>query len=120
MINEYLLKYRSYVTIAGVPLKDSTPHVICKDGFQMSVQAGRGCCSTPTDDEADYYSSVEVSSLSDDEPLLDQFRNDEQCEGCYLSDYHYVPVEVINEVLEKHGGVDYAEVDRLLALRRSK
>ena len=40
-INEFIQKYRKVKKLVPGMTSSHTPHVICKDGFKMSVQAGQ-------------------------------------------------------------------------------
>ena len=76
------------------------PPMRCKDGFSMSVQGHFGAYSMPRDDFAERYSSVEVFELSEPETLID--------DGIQ-SPAGYVPVDVVAQVIAKHGGLVDAE-----------
>ena len=86
------------------------PHIICSDGFSMSVQVGYSLYSTPKK-LAKRYSAVEIGYPSDHEPLIEKYAEftpfDENEEPDYTDTvYPYVPVAVVNRVLKKHGGID--------------
>lgn len=79
------------------------PHVFCKDGFEMSVQAGAGLYSTPRKNlENGEYTACEVGFPSEKEELLMPYAEDWKKPTETV--YPYVPVEVIERVIEKHGG----------------
>ena len=93
------------------------PHIVCTDGFTMSVQVGYSLYSTPKK-VAKRYSAVEIGYPSDHEPLIEEYAE------CYTFEeldidftdtiYPYVPVKIVDKVLKKHGGIDITET-----LRRS-
>ena len=93
------------------------PHIVCADGFEMSVQVGYSLYSKPKK-VAKRYSEVEVGYPSEHEPLIEEYAE------CYTSEeldidftntvYGYVPVKLVDKVLKKHGGIDITET-----LRRS-
>ena len=58
-INEFIQKYRIVKKIVPGMTSSYCPHVICKDGFKMSVQAGQSNYSTPKD-VVDSYEEAEV------------------------------------------------------------
>ena len=95
------------------------PHIVCSDGFEMSVQVGFSLYSTPKK-VAKRYSAVEIGFPSEHEPLLEKYaetfyKEDEMDVTDYTDTvYPYVPVKVVNKVLKKHGGIDLTET-----LRRS-
>jgi hypothetical protein len=84
------------------------PEIICDDGFSMSVQAGKNYYSDPREDNSAYgggYKSVEVSP-SGRESLLAPFRSTDG------DVYPFVPVEVVEEIVMKHKGLDHVAVQR--------
>ena len=102
-INEFIQKYRKVRKLVPGMTKTYNPHVICKDGFKMSVQAGQSLYSTPKD-VADDYEDAEVGYPSTEESLLTTYAEDNNnlCDTVY----GYVPCSIIDEVIEKHGGID--------------
>ena len=84
----------------------------------MSVQAGQSCYSVPKD-VVDEYAEVEIGFPSIPEPLIIQYAEIMDVESStvleddsWLCDtvYPYVPVEVVDEVISKHGGIDESVV----------
>ena len=97
------------------------PHITCKDGFNVSVQAGLF---------GGWYDSIEVShglgsgyvhfnevelgfpNMEDD--LIKEYAEEATKEGPDGEDvqdylhtvYPYVPIEVVEKLIEKHGGID--------------
>jgi len=102
-INEYIVKYRRVKKLVPGMTSTHTPHVVCKDGFKMSVQAGQSLYSEPRD-VVDSYEEVEVGFPSTEESLLTSYAEDE--ENLCGTVYGYVPCSIIDEVIEKHGGID--------------
>ena len=102
-INEFIQKYRVVEKLVPGMTRSYNPHVVCKDGFKMSVQAGQSLYSTPKD-VADDYDEAEVGFPSTEETLLTTYAedNDNLCDTVY----GYVPCSIIDEVIEKHGGID--------------
>ena len=90
------------------------PHIVCADGFTMSVQVGYSLYSTPRK-VAKRYSAVEIGFPSDHEPLIEEYaetfykEDGEDVTDYTDSIYPYVPVKVVNQVLKKHGGIDLTE-----------
>ena len=88
------------------------PHIVCVDGFTMSVQVGYSLYSEPKK-VAKRYSKVEIGYPSERESLLEEY-----VESFYVtpdftdSIYPYVPVKVVDKVLKKHGGIDMTETLR--------
>jgi hypothetical protein len=91
------------------------PHIVCADGFEMSVQVGYSLYSKPKK-VAKRYSEVEVGYPSEHEPLIEEYAE------CYTFEeldidftdtiYPYVPVKIVDKVLKKHGGIDMTETLR--------
>ena len=88
------------------------PHIVCSDGFEMSVQVGYHLYSEPKK-VAKRYSKVEIGYPSEREPLLEEYVElslfDENFVDYTDTVYPYVPVKVVNQVLKKHGGIDLTE-----------
>ena len=90
------------------------PHIVCADGFEMSVQVGYSLYSEPKK-VAKRYSAVEIGYPSEREPLIDKYVESIYEDPDYTDTvYPYVPVKIVNQVLKKHGGIDLTET-----LRRS-
>ena len=102
-INEFIQKYRKVTKLVPGMTSSHTPYVICKDGFKMSVQAGQSLYSEPRD-VVDNYEEAEIGYPSEEESLITSYAED----GDNLCDtvYGYVPCSIIDEVIEKHGGID--------------
>lgn len=82
------------------------PRIFCKDGFSLSVQANEGAYCTPrrmVEDGNETYYEAEIGYPSEVEPLIMEF-----AEEPHYTDtvYPYVPTSLIEQVLEKHGGID--------------
>ena len=89
------------------------PHIVCEDGFSMSVQVGYSLYSTPKK-IAKRYSAVEIGYPSDHEPLIEKWAEFAPFDEDEVPDYTdtvypYVPVKVVDKVLKKHGGIDLLE-----------
>ena len=109
-INEFILKYRKVKKIVPGLTSSHCPHVVCKDGFKMSVQAGQSLYSSPRD-VADSYEEAEVGFPSAEESLLTSYAENE--ENLCGTVYGYVPCSIIDEVIEKHGGIDESKIEVL-------
>lgn len=98
-INEFLQKYRRVENGMNV----TRPRVKCADGFTVSVQAGCGCYSAPYGD-ADRYTMVELGYPSSvDDIILPYGENVETPRESSV--FGHVPVEVVDQLLEAHGGI---------------
>ena len=81
------------------------PGVVCKDGFTMSVQAsGVHHCSPKRILKNGKYSSFEIGFPSAKESLIMGWIDDDNADPTQTV-YGYVPTEVIDAVIEKHGGL---------------
>ena len=109
-INEYIVKYRTVKRLVPGMTSTHTPYVVCKDGFKMSVQAGQSLYSEPRD-VADHYEEAEVGFPSAEESLIARYADDE--ENLCDTVYGYVPCSIIDEVIEKHGGIDESKINLL-------
>ena len=107
-INEFIQKYRIVKKIVPGMTSSYCPHVICKDGFKMSVQAGQSNYSTPKD-VVDSYEEAEVGYPSEEEYLIARYAEDE--ENLCDTVYGYVPCSIIDQVIKKHGGIDVEAVN---------
>jgi len=72
------------------------PRIFCNDGFSFSAQGGYTAYSSPRV-PSEIYDSMEIGFPSEEEPLLENY--DGQVAG-------YVDVNTIQEIINKHGGID--------------
>ena len=100
-----------YSSLKEVMTTSRLPHIVCADGFSMSVQVGYSLYSTPKK-VAKRYSAVEIGFPSEPEELIKEWAEflpfgEEDEEPDYTDTvYPYVPVGVVDKVLKKHGGID--------------
>lgn len=80
---------------------DIRPKVSCTNGFSMSVQASKYHYCTPRDNNG-YYTEVEVGYPSSADDLLMPYAEspDRPTETVYA----WVPVDVVQQVVDMHGG----------------
>lgn len=78
--------------------------IVCKDGFSVSVQASAFHYCWPRVDNADKYSKVELGFPSSAPPdyIAEYAEDGEDLTGTV---YPYVPVSLVWQMLEEHGGV---------------
>ena len=119
-INEFIKNNLKVKTLSDDPLmkhiatSSRLPHIVCADGFSMSVQVGYSLYCTPKK-VAKRYSAVEIGYPSEREPLIEKYVESIYEDPDYTDTvYPYVPVKIVNQVLKKHGGIDLTET-----LRRS-
>jgi len=82
--------------------------IVCKDGFEMSVQAGESNYCSPRIDNAEKYTEVEVGYPTLPEPLLARWA--ENPNSPTETVYGYVPSTVVSLVCVKHGGIVSGEL----------
>ena len=102
-INDYLNEHREVDNLLGREYVKIRPRIECADGFIVSVQASHTHYCTPRDNRGPY-SHVECGYPSEKDELLIPFievRTDDPTSTVYP----WVPVEVVEAVIEKHGGM---------------
>lgn len=81
------------------------PRMECADGLTLSVQGHFGTYSDPRDDFAEHYSTVEVGFPSERiEDLMPYIDGDHESDPLQ-SVYGYVPIAVIEKIINAHGGL---------------
>lgn len=78
--------------------------IFCKDGFSMSVQASDGHYCLPRMTTAEQYTHVEIGFPNQAEPLILQYA--EEPDDLTETVYPYTPIEIVQQVIDKHGGID--------------
>ena len=106
--NEFLKKFFASKTVGylggdAVTVQDLRPHAICEDGFRVSIQASQYHYCTPREDGQIDYEEVELGYPSEKEEMILDFAEDPDDPTSTV--YGYVPVEVVDKMLEKHGGI---------------
>jgi len=79
------------------------PYIVCADGFTMSVQASGSHYCEPRGNY-NRYREFEIGFPSQKESLIMRYCEDESKPTDTV--YAFVPCNVVNDVLEKHGGID--------------
>lgn len=77
------------------------PPVLCKDGFKVSIQASESHYSIPRD-SAGPWEAHELGFPSEADPLIAEYAEDP--DNPTETVYPYVPVSIIEQLLDKHGG----------------
>ena len=133
-INEFIRKYRDIQELKdfrgtemenhfedGIMKRVMNPYVICNDDFEFSCQASSSHYSEPRG-IADYYSQVEIGFPSLNDRLIEEYREDygfEDDSGLTNPVYPYVPVEVVDQLIEFHCGINEKGVlERIEELKR--
>ena len=106
-VNEFLKMTWRKVS-SSCPLLAIRPAIICRDGLRLSVQASSTHYCTPRSDFGPY-SHVEVGFPSRVPPKSWAV----YCDGDFTQEtathsvYGYVPVELVEEWISEHGGIDF-------------
>ena len=102
-INDYLIRHESFRRFgAEYEFKNLAPKVVCADGFTMSVQASETHYCHPRQNRGPYF-DVEIGFPSQPEPLIMEYAEDTNDYTGMV--YGYVPVSIVDAVIEKHGGL---------------
>ena len=117
-INEFIKNNLRVKTLSNDPLmkhmmtSSRLPHIVCEDGFTMSVQVGYSLYCTPKK-VAKRYSAVEIGYPSEPEELIKEYAEfapfDEDTTDYTDTVYPYVPVSIVDKVLKKHGGINLTQ-----------
>ena len=102
-INEYLeLTKEYYGDLIGYAMLKRRPRIVCADGFDVSIQASECHYCRPRRDDGPY-TAVEIGYPSDE--VSEWMEYAESPDAPLETVYGWVPVEIIDEVLCKHGGI---------------
>jgi len=99
--NEYAKEFRNFKYAKGDfrVLKE----VVCMDGFSISVQASSRHYCQPRETGANEYQLVECGYPSQAPEFILQYAEDS--EQPTETVYGYVPVDLVNKLIDSHGGV---------------
>ena len=92
----------------GKVIRTTCPPFKCKDGFTVSIQAGESLYSTPREWNAEKYTAVELGYPSEEDPLIAEWAENPDDSGTNTV-YGWVPVDVVNKLINKHRGLDEEE-----------
>jgi len=84
------------------------PQIICNDGFKMSVQGSSGRYCSPRE-VSDIYFKMEIGFPSEKETLIMPYIDGGEDGDPTNSVYGYVPCDIIDAVILKHGGINQKE-----------
>lgn len=79
------------------------PRVKCNDGFEVSIQASYTHYCYPRKTFAGPYDEVELGYPSEADSLIDIYAED--IEEPTHTVYGYVPIDIVEKLIEKHGGI---------------
>jgi hypothetical protein len=76
---------------------------VCKDGFRISIQGGTNIHYCSPRETCNMYDNVELGFPSEKDDLILEYAEDE--EDLTGTVYGYVPIEIVEDLIEKHGGI---------------
>lgn len=81
------------------------PRIVCKDGFSVSIQAHDGSYCSPRRAFAGTWTSMELGfpNARPPEYIMEYAENGDTPTDTV---YGYVPVELIQQMLDEHGGIE--------------
>jgi len=103
-VTEFLNEHRTVIQgFKGWKYYDNCPRIVCGDGLTLSVQASRMHYCSPRLDDLESYESVEIGYPSAVIEEFLPFAEDEECPTSTV--YAQVPIELVDTVITKHGGI---------------
>lgn len=78
------------------------PHVVCADGYKVSIQAGSGLYCHPRANVLEY-TAVELGFPNMADELIMDYAEDP--DEPTKTVYGYVPVDIVQQLMDKHGGI---------------
>lgn len=87
----------------AIGVQELRPRLCCNDGYSISVQASEFHYCTPRINGAQDYESVELGFPSEEDELINEYSDG----GFDYTEtvYGYVPIEIVENLIEKHGGI---------------
>lgn len=84
-------------------IQANRPRLCCNDGYSISVQDSAFHYCSPRLNGLQDYKSVELGYQSAEDELINEYAED----ALDYTDtvYGYVPIEVVEKLIEKHGGI---------------
>lgn len=84
-------------------IQEIRPRLYCNDGYSISVQASSFHYCKPRLNGIQDYESVELGSPSTEDELINEYA---EVNSDYTKTvYGYVPIEIVEELINKHGGI---------------
>ena len=84
-------------------IQANRPRLYCNDGYSISVQASAFHYCSPRLNGLQDYKSVELGYPSTEDELINEYAEDDL--DYTNTVYGYVPIEVVEKLIEKHGGI---------------
>lgn len=120
--NEFLNRFRAVhiepVTWRDKPLtyQEKRPYLECADGYRISIQASENHYCSPRLNGLHEYDEVELGFPTAADELINDYAEDP--EDYTKTVYGYVPVDVVDQLLKKHGGIWSVQVGKTLWAER--
>lgn len=96
-VKEFLIHTYEIVDFGMGKFQTRRPHVMCNDGYTISIQADEYMYCYPRKNmENGEYTHLELGFPNKKDELIEEYR-----EG---NIYPYVPIELVEKLIEKHGG----------------
>lgn len=101
-VSEYLQITYDYYHQQGI-IFGVRDRVFCSDGFSISIQGSNVTYCQPQENRGDY-THLELGFPESAEPLISDWAEDKN--DLTGTVYPFVPIGIIEEVIQKHGGID--------------
>ena len=88
--------------------KTGNPPLLCKDGYSVSIQGNSTAYCWPREDNCKKYEHVELGYPNQLDKLIMEYAEDTSIPTKTV--YGYVPVTVVNKLIDKHGGFDKKKI----------
>lgn len=120
LTNEFLERFRATHHYTGYfgysTYQEKRPYLECADGYRISIQASENHYCSPRKNGLHEYNKVELGFPSAEDELINDYA--EEDEDYTNTVYGYVPVEVVDQLLEKHGGIAKVRVGNTPWIKR--
>lgn len=84
-------------------IQENRSRLYCNDGYSISVQASGFHYCEPRLNGVQDYESVELGFPSMEDELINEYAEDDSDYTGTV--YGYVPIEIVEELINKHGGI---------------
>lgn len=101
-VSEFMEKTKVIKTVGSYSFQEVRPRIVCQDGFSLSVQGSRTHYCKPREDDCSYF-KVEIGYPSEKVDEFMQYAEDENDPTNTV--YGYVPIETVETIVAKHGGI---------------
>lgn len=91
------------IKMRAIGVQELRPRLYCYDGYSISVQASEYHYCSPRLNGLQDYQSVELGFPSKEDELINEYAEDNP--GCLNTVYGYVPIKIVEKLIEKHGGI---------------